>query len=456
MSTTRRARGQSTGRFPPRRQGSQPATPPGFPSGLHSKGEINGERQPGAPFGSATPRENAVAAAIAYASTMKSLKVTATFLAAALILVTGVAPVFADATDDTADDAPVTVPELEAAVGPYGTWADVPGSGRVWIPNPALVGEDFTPYVSNGDWMNGPLGWTFNSNEPWGWAAFHFGQWVFLPEQGWVWTLDEAATPEWTPAAVDWRSDAGLAAWQPTVPSGFSVDAQQYALLWTVVRLAVLQRNDFSRHLMSPRLARSLRAATPPLTGPPVAPLRTWRGYPGPRTAVAAGNNQNRRGAAGAGTVAPAANPMLWLGAGASVHAPIGLGQGAGGSQLWTGPGSSVFASPGIMTSGASLYAPPGAGHNQRGGSARRRRGPVVRAGRDFAFRSGAGGGREAAGTPATGCSPASRRSLAARNPPPARAPARLRGRARPSAGPRRAAARRIAGCSPRCAGRRA
>lgn len=270
---------------------------------------------------------------------------------------TGLGSSRAQAIFAVVEDPPVTAKELEAALTPYGAWTDVSGMGRVWCPDAALVGDDFAPYLSNGQWLNGAYGWTFHSNEPWGWAAFHFGRWAFLPDQGWVWTL-QGTTPSWTPASVDWRTAGGIVAWLPTLPVGISVDPHQYASLWNVVQLRYLQRADLIRQLLAPERAAFLRVASPPPVGTPVAPLATWRGYPGLRAALAAA-----QGGWMGQPLAPGSNPILWLGGGSSVHAPIGMGHAAGASQLWTGPGSSVFASPafGESTAGPSPAPSPAA-----------------------------------------------------------------------------------------------
>lgn len=255
------------------------------------------------------------------------------------------------------DDPPVTEAELEAALSPSGDWEEVPSLGRVWQPSAEVVGEDFVPYASNGQWLYSGYGWTFDSNYPWGWAAFHFGRWIFLAELGWAWApglSGDGALPVWGPAWVAWRTEGDVVGWVPAPPRGATFDPHQYASLWSVVAMQHFQGPELPRHMLGPgRLSALARVAPPPGAGTPLAPLARWRGYPHLRAALTASMG-------GQLFLAPppssaSASAILWTGIGASVHAPLEMGHAAGASPLWTGPGSSVFASPGF---GPSAYGP--------------------------------------------------------------------------------------------------
>jgi hypothetical protein len=50
--------------------------------------------------------------------------------------------------------------------------------------------------------------------EPWGWAAFHYGRWAFDERLGWVWVPGNT----WAPAWVAWRSGQGYIGWAPLAP----------------------------------------------------------------------------------------------------------------------------------------------------------------------------------------------------------------------------------------------
>jgi hypothetical protein len=265
----------------------------------------------------------------------------------------------AQALPGFAEDPPVTGADLEAALSSDGEFEEVQPWGRVWAPSPEIVGEDFVPYLSNGRWIFGAYGWTFDSTYPWGWAAFHFGRWIHLADRGWVWTCaggpgggraggqGTQAAQTWGPAWVAWRSGNGFAGWAPLPPGGGRLDPHQYASLWSVVQVEDMTRRDLTRYLSSPDMVASATAAAPPGIGSPAAPLAGWRGYPHLQSALALAS-----GAAFLTTVlGSASSATLWTGPGSSVHAPMEMGRAAGASPLWTGPGSSVFASPGFGSS---------------------------------------------------------------------------------------------------------
>jgi hypothetical protein len=263
-------------------------------------------------------------------------------LAIATLVAVGatVRPAAAQVLPMIAEDPPVTTAELEAALSAYGRWIDVPTVGRVWKPDPAVVGEDFSPYLTNGHWLYDAQGWTFDSRYPWGWAAFHFGSWLYLAPDGWVWMLP--SVPVWGPAWVSWRTGGGFTGWLPLLPAGAVVDPAVYGTLWSVVALRNLQRPDLTQHLVTTDSIAFAVAGAPPGRGTPVVPLAAWRGYPHLRAALAAAS-----GVVFVPTpLAPGSNPALWFGRGSSVHAPVDMGYAVGASPLWTGPGSSVHASP--------------------------------------------------------------------------------------------------------------
>lgn len=113
---------------------------------------------------------------------------------------------------------PEAYQQFQAALEPYGTWADDPAYGRIWIPSPAQVGDDFTPYLTNGDWLDTEYGWTWSSGWSWGWAPFHYGRWVGS-ERGWAWVPGTL----WGPAWVSWRAGGGYVGWAPLPPRGVSL-----------------------------------------------------------------------------------------------------------------------------------------------------------------------------------------------------------------------------------------
>jgi hypothetical protein len=98
-------------------------------------------------------------------------------------------------------------------LAPYGTWLQT-GYGLAWQPDPSIVGEDFVPYETGGQWVSTDQGWTFASDYEFGWAVFHYGRWFQDPTLGWLWLPDTS----WAPAWVDWRIGGGYIGWAPLPP----------------------------------------------------------------------------------------------------------------------------------------------------------------------------------------------------------------------------------------------
>jgi hypothetical protein len=96
-------------------------------------------------------------------------------------------------------------------LAPYGRWMDVSGYGYCW--RPTLTTARWRPYV-DGCWVWSSMGWTWQSNEPFGWATYHYGRWVNLSRHGWVWVPGS----EWAPAWVSWRQSRDHVGWAPLPP----------------------------------------------------------------------------------------------------------------------------------------------------------------------------------------------------------------------------------------------
>jgi len=106
--------------------------------------------------------------------------------------------------------------QFESELSPYGAWEDVPSYGHVWVPSPSVVGYDFTPYGTGGNWIDSEYGWTWNSDYDWGWAPFHYGRWMVMGGYGWCWIPGTT----WGPAWVNWRWGGGYVGWAPMGPRG--------------------------------------------------------------------------------------------------------------------------------------------------------------------------------------------------------------------------------------------
>src|SRR5215831_10233959 len=95
---------------------------------------------------------------------------------------------------------------------PYGRWEVVGAYGRCWVP--ARVDPEWRPYC-NGHWERTEDGWYWASDEPWGWATYHYGRWDFISRIGWYWVPET----QWAPAWVSWRRGGGYVGWAPLHPS---------------------------------------------------------------------------------------------------------------------------------------------------------------------------------------------------------------------------------------------
>jgi hypothetical protein len=102
-------------------------------------------------------------------------------------------------------------------LSPYGDWVLTRQNGWAWFPR--NVRPSWRPY-SDGRWVTTEYGWTWASNEPFGWATYHYGRWAWEPRLGWLWVPGTT----WGPAWVSWRSGEGYIGWAPLPPAvGFEV-----------------------------------------------------------------------------------------------------------------------------------------------------------------------------------------------------------------------------------------
>jgi hypothetical protein len=94
----------------------------------------------------------------------------------------------------------------------YGSWFQTTDYGYVY--QPAVVRDrSWRPYT-RGRWAFTNHGWTWVSNEPFGWACYHYGRWSLLRNIGWVWIPGN----QWAPAWVTWRESTGHIGWAPLPP----------------------------------------------------------------------------------------------------------------------------------------------------------------------------------------------------------------------------------------------
>src|SRR6266702_2037278 len=96
---------------------------------------------------------------------------------------------------------------------PYGGWIETSDYGYVWQPRETESSRSWRPYT-NGRWVYTDAGWTWISEEPFGWATYHYGRWTRLRGIGWVWVPGD----EWAPAWVSWRVSNDYVGWAPLPP----------------------------------------------------------------------------------------------------------------------------------------------------------------------------------------------------------------------------------------------
>lgn len=117
-----------------------------------------------------------------------------------------------DQRDDRSASARYVSPDVigSSDLDDYGTWKENSEYGNVWVPND--VGPDWQPY-SNGNWIwQAPYGWTWVGYEPWGFAPYHYGRWVY-GGWGWGWAPGPYAywgNPYYAPALVAWFGGGGF------------------------------------------------------------------------------------------------------------------------------------------------------------------------------------------------------------------------------------------------------
>ncbi len=99
----------------------------------------------------------------------------------------------------------------------HGSWRSTPSYGDVWYPRGVEPG--WAPYRA-GHWSYiEPWGYTWVDDQPWGFAPFHYGRWIWA-EGAWGWVpsppRSEGATyvrPVYAPALVAWVGIGAGVAW---------------------------------------------------------------------------------------------------------------------------------------------------------------------------------------------------------------------------------------------------
>jgi probable HAF family extracellular repeat protein len=98
-----------------------------------------------------------------------------------------------------------------------GSWVEAGNYGYCFRPR---VSEDWRPY-QDGHWVWTDRGWYWDSNEPFGWATYHYGRWADIAGTGWCWIPGN----QWAPAWVSWRESDEDVGWAPLPPEA---DVSEY------------------------------------------------------------------------------------------------------------------------------------------------------------------------------------------------------------------------------------
>ncbi|MEE3179793.1 MAG: DUF6600 domain-containing protein, partial [Verrucomicrobiota bacterium] len=110
-----------------------------------------------------------------------------------------------------------------AELSRFGEWFETREYGFVWQPATLATDPAWRPYT-RGRWVNSDQGWTWLSDEPFGWAVYHYGRWVLLAQHSWVWVPGD----DWAPAWVSWRQNDDYLGWAPLPPETLYDEVYDY------------------------------------------------------------------------------------------------------------------------------------------------------------------------------------------------------------------------------------
>ena len=134
------------------------------------------------------------------------------------LIILGTITTFANATTQDPQDSSASVSSSFGEAGsfydaltPYGEWLEMDAGFYAW--RPTHVQEGWRPYMfGHWDWTD--YGWYWVSDEPFGWAVYHYGRWYDDNNYGWIWVPDRT----WSPAWVEWRYNDDYLGWAPLPP----------------------------------------------------------------------------------------------------------------------------------------------------------------------------------------------------------------------------------------------
>ena len=184
-------------------------------------------------------------------------------------------------------------------LAPYGYWVDRPVYGWAWTPRG--VATTWRPY-QDGSWALTDRGWTWISDEPFGWATYHYGSWVLDPAFGWLWVPGD----EWAPAWVSWREGDGYIGWAPRAPRRVTLAPEA----WVFVPTSRFLAPQIVTYAVPPTRVVNIFSRTHTVThyrivnrqffnqGMAIDRVQKWTGRPVPRYRLADLSPQGRHGGA--------------------------------------------------------------------------------------------------------------------------------------------------------------
>ncbi len=129
------------------------------------------------------------------------------------------------------------------AMQDYGDWVLIEPFGFVFRPRVDFA--TFRPYA-DGFWApSDSWGWVWISAEPFGWATYHYGTWLWDRFQSWVWVPGV----DWGPAWVSWQLAGGYAGWAPLGPRGGGLGGEIPGGAYLFAPLARMGSTDLRPHM---------------------------------------------------------------------------------------------------------------------------------------------------------------------------------------------------------------
>jgi hypothetical protein len=152
---------------------------------------------------------------------------------------------------------------------PYGSWEKInegngdKGEGKVWAWFPQAAQDPAWRPFQKGRWSYSDFGWAWESEEPFGFATYHYGHWGLAPGKGWFWV----PSTRWDAATVEWRAAGDYYGWRPQTTNRFGEPAEapeatrsRVGEWWFVPKTAILSPLDKKDGVSDPEKVRQLLA----------------------------------------------------------------------------------------------------------------------------------------------------------------------------------------------------